>query len=644
MTLNQSDKLFSKHAALTLVGVLVLAASAGGEDGAKKKAGNGSANDVEAAQLSGGWLEGGHNNVVVDPYKPKAKFEKNLDEAIIKNSQQFLDDAKKTKAAEGVSQADKEFSKMKPITRADWWAVEPKQKIFHGPGKVMEIGMEGIYKRALKHSAQIQVFSDLPLIRETAIDEARGQFDTELYGFSRYDKTDEPVGSTLETGHPGFFVENGWTSEVGLRKKFLPGTRVSLAQELSRISNNSEFFVPGNQGQARLKLTVMQPLLRGAGVTYNRSLIQIAKLDAEAGYAEFVRQVETHLMELNRSYWSLYLSRASLNDKRLLVEETAGVVKAIESRANLDADSSQLFRARSALASRKAEVVRAELAVKNIDSRLRSLVNDPDLLEASELVPGDSPITSEVPSDFGQAIADALEYRPETKQAEAQLRAAAIREKMMKNEKQIELNLVGEIGVSSLQAEGSWQRAYGDQYDDGRPTFGVGVIGSVPLERRFAKSRYLRAQLEKRQQKSQLRSTMDTVLLEVQIAHREVVTAYPDMRAKWDASLAADKDLEILLKRRSVDADGKEDVSTSLYLENVLDAQLRRSLARGAFLEAQAIFNSSLTNLERAKGTLLETERVDIERIDDNEEDLPEIELIKDAASKSAKTVYESVK
>jgi hypothetical protein len=186
MTLNQSDKLFSKHAALTLVGVLVLAASAGGEDGAKKKAGNGSANDVEAAQLSGGWLEGGHNNVVVDPYKPKAKFEKNLDEAIIKNSQQFLDDAKKTKAAEGVSQADKEFSKMKPITRADWWAVEPKQKIFHGPGKVMEIGMEGIYKRALKHSAQIQVFSDLPLIRETAIDEARGQFDTETKRMNRW--------------------------------------------------------------------------------------------------------------------------------------------------------------------------------------------------------------------------------------------------------------------------------------------------------------------------------------------------------------------------------------------------------------------------------------------------------------------------
>ncbi len=584
------------------------------------------------------------NKVLVEIYEPKAKFEKRLDKAILDHSEQFLNDAKRMKSAEGKTSADKEFSNMKGITQADWWAVEPRKKVFHGPGIVKRVGMEEIYKRALRHSAQIQVFSDLPLIRETAIGEARGQFDTELYGFSRYDRTDEPVGSTLETGLPGFFKETGWTSEVGVRKKFLPGTKVSLAQELSRISNNSQFFVPGNQGQARLKLTVMQPLLKGAGVTYNRSLIQIAKLDAEAGYAEFVRQVETHLMELNRSYWSLYLSRASLYDKRLLVKETAEVVKAIESRANLDADSSQLFRARSALASRKAEVVRAELAVKNIDSRLRSLVNDPELLEVSELVPADSPITSRVSSDFGRAIADALQFRPETKQAEAQLRAAAIREKMMKNEKRVELNIIGEMSISSLQGSGDWQRAYGDQYRDGRPTWGLGVIGSVPLERRFAKARYLRARLEKRQQKAQLRSTMDTVLLEVQIAHREVVTAYPDMRAKWDASLAAGKDLEVLLKRRSVDADGKEDVSTSLYLEKVLDAQLRRSLTRGAFLEAQAIYNSSLTNLERAKGTLLESERVDVERVNDEDENLPEIELIKDAASKSAKAIYESVK
>ncbi len=641
MKLNFKKRQVISSWAIALGGLVSVTALGQAQDAAAQtKRSQLSSQDAENLQVSGGWL----GKDIVEKYEPKAKFEKDLDEAIVDHSQQFLEDAKKTKAAEGLTQADKEFSKMKNITRADWWAVVPRQKAFYGPGRVRNIGIEEIYKRALMHSAQIKVFSDLPLIRETAIDEARGQFDTELYGFSRYDKTDEPVGSTLQTGLPGFFVEKGWTSEVGLRKKFLPGTKVSIAQELSRISNNSQFFLPGNQGQARLKLTVMQPLFKGAGVTYNRSLIQIAKLDAQAGYAEFVRQVETQLMELNRSYWSLYLSRAALYDKRLLVKETAEVVKAIESRANLDADSSQLFRARSALASRKADVVRAELAVKNIDSRLRSLVNDPDLLEVAELVPADSPITVRVVSDFGQAVSDALEFRPETKQAEAQLRAAAIREKMMKNEKRIELNLVGEIGISSLSANGSFANAYGDQYRDGRPTWGLGVVGSVPLERRYAKARLLRAKLEKRQQKSQLRSTMDTVLLEVQIAHREVVTAYPDMRAKWDAALASGKDLEVLLKRRSVDADGKEDVSTSLYLERVLDSQLRRSLARGAFLEAQAIYNSSLTNLERAKGTLLESEMVDVQRIDNNDEDLPEINLVKDAAAKSAKAIYESVK
>lgn len=575
-------------------------------------------------------------------YEPQSDEEEDREVDIEERESSFAGEAESQGGNDKISSKVQRIANRTALKHDSWWASSHRARVIQNGGKSVPLSLDEIYTRTLHNSSQVRVFAALPLIRETAIEEARAAFDPESFAEGRYNYTNEPTGTTLETGNPNdFFRERGWTFEAGVSKKFLAGTQVVLSQELEQRTNNSEFFVPNDQGTANLKLSVIQPLLKGAGVKYNRTMMQIARLDAETGYQEFIRQLETHLMEVNRSYWSLYLARATYAEKQRLVSETEALVNQLSMRDSLDASSNQISRTNAALATRSAELVRSELAIKNSEARLRALVNDPWFVTGGigEIVPDDIPITGQVIPDFSQMVHKALEYRPEIRQAEKHLKASDLREDMARNETLPTLNLVGEAGIGALRGEGDVGGAFGDEFEDAQPNYGIGLIASVPWGRRGAKARHLRTQLEVRQQEDQLRSTMDTVLLEVQVAHREVTTAYPDMKAKYTAAVATAEDLAVLQRRQGVDGQEGE----ALYIEKLLDAQERRARSREDFLQALVVYNAALTNLDRSTGTLLQTEHVDIERtVDENY--LPILKLTKDMAAKNAIKTYASIK
>jgi len=582
------------------------------------------------------------STVFLKPYETASKREEAAEAEIEAVAGQFLQSATGGSVKERSSSVAASFG-TGGIEREAWWNEDTRSPILVSGGKTLRLGLGEIYRLTLEHSNQVKAIASVPLIRETGIAEAEGEFEIEAFAKSRYDRRLEPSGSTLEREDPGdIFRERAWTFESGLRKRLHTGATVELRQELSATKNNSDYFSPAYQGRGRFTLAVMQPLLRGAGTTYNRSLIQIAKLDAGSGYSEFIGKLENHLMEVNRLYWELYLARGVHLEKRRLVTETESVVAEIESRSDLDSISSQRSRARAALASRKADLVRSELEVKNAESRLRTLVNDPAFFSerVGEIIPADPLIATMAASDFDKSVGEALGLRPEIELAENKFRAAVLREGIAKNEKLPAVDLIGEIGTSTLRGEGDWTGAFNEQFNGGEPTWGVGIVASIPLERKTAKARHLRSQLEMRQARDELRATLDEVLLDVQIAHREAVTAWPDTRAKWEAAEAAEQELAVLRDRRDVET---VESGTSLYLEKLLDAQQRLAFAREDFLLAIATYNTALANLERAKGTLLQREKIGVERTED-EESLPLLRLVKDEAARNAKQVYQSLK
>jgi outer membrane protein TolC len=509
-----------------------------------------------------------------------------------------------------------------------------------------ETGLEDLYLSALKNSSQIRVFSDLPLIRETSIQEAEGAFDVNAYVEGRYDSLNDPVGSTL-TVAPGVnrYEEDKLGFEAGLRKKVAAtGAETYIAQEIGRTKNNSVFFQPNPQVEARLVVGVVQPLLNGAGHGYNRSIIQIAKIDSEIAQKEFVRQLEAHLVEITRTYWGLYLARGVYQAKDRSFQDASKVVGDLESRGDFDAVRQQILRARAATAERKADLIRSESAVRNAEDRLKALVNDPVYKEASalEIIPTDLPVLERSTGNLEAAATSALENRPEIQQAFLQLKAAAVRRDMSRNELMPSLNLLVEGYVASL-TRNDWNGAFNDAFD-ATPGYSVGLRLDYPLGNNSAEARNLRRRLEVRQLISQMKTTLETVLLEVRVAVREVQTAHRDLTAKHESMIAAREDLENFQKRREAMLLGADTTAIS-YIEFLIESQQRRATAEENFLQAVATYNVALVSLERVKGNLLSYESIKTVREDvrDGDElrsfvedrDVPELNVVRETPEPS---------
>ena len=493
-----------------------------------------------------------------------------------------------------------------------WWADAAKKQVSSEIKQQANYSLDDLIVLAIQHSAQVQVDSDLPLIRETAIVEADAEFDWNLYLQTNWRDSSDPVGNSLTVGGNGTrFRDHQWTGESGVRRKNRYGGSVQFGQQFGHQNNNSTFFQPNNQGTARLTMSYTQPLLRSAGRVYNESLTMLAQIDAGIASEEFTRKLQDHLLELARSYWGLHLERIALLQKRKLYAATKELVKKIESRQSIDSTQSQIIRAKSALLSRESDLIRATQAVRNAESRVRSLVNAPafDNYDTIEIVPTDTPTSSPVQYKEAESVESALQHRPEIVQALEQIQAASVRLNMSENEVLPALNFVMESYVAGLQANSKVGKAWANQFTEGEPSYSAGFQYEIPINNRLARARLQRRQFELRQIQNQMKVSAEKIKLEVLVAVREIDTSYREMKAKFKAMEAAIQN-ESFIRQRWELLPG-EDKSVALVLDDLLRAQKSVTDAEYEFAKSQITYNLALVNVKRAMGELLAIEKAE---------------------------------
>jgi hypothetical protein len=126
----------------------------------------------------------------------------------------------------------------KPTKGDTWWQSEVTSSLKEGPDK--PITVDGLFVQDIQNSTQIKVFSDIPLIRETSIQEAKGEFDTVSFVEAMYSRTNDPIGNLLETGfESGRFLQDQVTAEAGLKKKLATGAEVKISQQMGVLSNKA---------------------------------------------------------------------------------------------------------------------------------------------------------------------------------------------------------------------------------------------------------------------------------------------------------------------------------------------------------------------------------------------------------------------
>lgn len=488
---------------------------------------------------------------------------------------------------------------------AGWWQ-DLIPRSLRADAEDVTISLDQALYEALAHSDQIKVSRLLPPIRRTAIVEARAAFDTQAFMDTQWDDTSDPIGSTLTAGAGvSRFRDHYLRGTAGLRRKTSSGGQLELSQMLGHQDNNSNFFVPVPQGSSRITLSFTQPLMRGRGKTYNRSLICLAEIDHGSAHDELMRQLQAHLMEVSRAYWAIYYERGVLYQKLQTYDRAKKIVERLGMRRSIDAPLAQIQSAEAALSTRRSELIRAVTAVKNAEARLRALVNSPSwgADDQTELLPLDVPSFSIIPVDMAASRAEALKHRPEIRQALKSIKAASIRAGMARHEIMPVLNLVTSTYVAGLAGNGAAGIAWERQFTQGEPSYSLGLQYEVALGNRASKARLERRQLELQQLRNQYQATLNTVNLEVTTAIREVQTAQQELFSRQHEVQARETQLDQIVRRwETLPSDG---TTTSLVLENILQSQVALATAESEYLRAQVTHSVSAINLRKATGTLL---------------------------------------
>ena len=489
-----------------------------------------------------------------------------------------------------------------PSTAGEWWAGSIHRADLVPGERNTAISLPEMVYDTVKHSHQIAAFGDLPAIRGTAIQEAKGRFVPEFFAEISKSRENERATSPAIAAGAARAITDEEEVEFGVRSRLITGGEISVSQRFTTTDTNRIAYIPGEQTESRTTISLVQPLMRGSGIGYNDSPRRIANMDTQIATEEFRRQAEAHLMEVERAYWNLYVARAVFLQQSHLASHGSTLAGQVQRRADIDADPVIVNRAAALAAQWRADAVRAKAAVDNAEFRLKALVNSPKMRSNTlELLPTSAPNGASRILAVEDTIEEIFVNRPELQQAILQYEAALLREGMAANESLPELDLILEANATGGSDGSSLSNAFDDQSNGNGHV--VGLKFSVPLGFDERDARYKRRRLETIQQERQVLSVIATILAEVDVSANEYVIATQDLAAQRQAQLAAQANLRTLRNRWN---DGVGEGQGIAVFSALLDAYERVQLNEQQVATARATREIAAANLARARGVLLQ--------------------------------------
>ncbi len=486
-----------------------------------------------------------------------------------------------------------------------WWDPLVKQQAGLAPSG-LPVDVTSLVQQALIHSPKVQVLQADPEVQLRVVKQEEAVFDWRAFLDTKYDDLNDPVGNTLTTGNNDTrFVDNKTNGAAGLKRKTTTGGEFKVSQQIGHEYNNSRFLLPNPQTTSRLELSFRQPLMNHAGVQYNQNQIVLARINANMTSDESLEELQSHLFSVAEAYWKLYRARAEFFQRQKLLSSAQKVLTTLEGRNQVDTIPRQILRARAAVARAESRMQRAVTDIRNAESQLRLLVNDPEMLNNGpvEFMPTETPAVMPSPVGLRESLQSALVNRPDISEAIREMRAAGVRMGVSKNEMLPKLDFIVSSYVAGLQNNAQIIDSITDQYSLARPGYTVGLEFEVPLGNRMAKAKLEQRQWELKRAINSFRTTVETSLTEVEISSREVETAWRELLGKYSAMLAAQNEVSYLQDRFNVLPMVEE--SSMLLLEDLLDGYERLADEESAFVQAEANYALSIIQLRRATGTLM---------------------------------------
>jgi len=471
--------------------------------------------------------------------------------------------------------------------------------------KVCRVSLEQVVWQSMQFSPKVQSILIVPKIQRTDIQIAAGEFDRRRVANTNYHDTSDPVGNTLTTGGPNRLNEQFWENSIGVRDRNTLGGKTELTQLFNARDNNSLFFKPNNQADTKLSLNYTQPLMRGSGRYYNTSSIRVAGLKTNQAIATANRELQNHTMDVVNTYWELVLHRYLLEQARKGQERLKAVKEQLMNRQGRDLVKTHLSRATAAIAIQQGQIETAKNNILGLQQSLRQLVNAPELddLNCFEIVPLTLPATELPVFLIEEELVAALNHRGDILAIQETIQIAVVQKNLAVNELRPQLDLDTSSYVRGLRGNNEFSRAYGNQFDSGRPSFQAGLTFLNSVGNRSANANLTSRRLE-------IAKLQQDYANELGKARADIITAYLNATATYETTMAA---IESTLASRDEVEGHKlgfenfygENPSPSNVLNDLLDAENRLIIAENSWATKQIQHMLALVKIKYESGTLM---------------------------------------
>jgi outer membrane protein len=489
-----------------------------------------------------------------------------------------------------------------------------------GPGarEVRRMSLRDLVRIAVAHNAEVRVNAYQPAIDQARVVEAEAAYDLKF--FAQFQLTNQndlfpsqtnPFLSPVLGQNTVVFQDMQFQS--GFRQDTPTGGKVELryqADQFNRSGPGSKGITPDPFWTNQITLQVTQPLLQNFGSAANWARIAIARNTQKVSMLDFRLSLEKNLADLEKAYWQLVQAEQEVKIREQLLNASLDTAELLRKRVGTEnTTNTEVSQANAAAELRRVDLVRARAQVEDLSDQIKKLLNDPDLpVSTGDLVlPADIPIDQPVHFDASEQIQTALTYRAELSQQQLKIDSAEITIRAAKNNELPKLDATASI--SGLGVGKEFHDAFHNQGRFDFIDYSAGIQFELPIGNREARAITTRTLLQRQQAIDQYRQLIDQVTLEVKKAQREVETTWNEIRTSRQARIAAEDEL----RRLDIDQKNRPGTMSPAFIQTKLDAQSRVADTQRREVAAIAGYNVAISDLERAKGTILRYDNVVLE-------------------------------
>jgi len=400
------------------------------------------------------------------------------------------------------------------------------------------------------------------------------------------------------------------------------GGTLSATLQNSKTDTTQSFQTINPRYGSTLRFTFSQPLLRNFGYDLSRREILVARYSLNISETQLEQNLISALYSVEEAYWNLVYSienlkvrQQSLDLAKDLLEKNKRSVE-VGRMAPMDVLSAQ-----AEVATREADILQAEAQVRNSEDRVKVLIN----LSAEEekqftaIVPADAPSFEAKTINLDDALAIAMQNRPDLRISRIGLQNQELSVSYAKNQLLPGLNLSATysspgvsgdqiiyegnpiFGIIKDRVPGGISNAIQDAFNFKYKNWSVGLTMDIPLGNILSRANYVQAKLNMEQAVLSLKDQEQQAFLEIKTALRAVETNYKRTQAYRLARELAEQKLAAEEEKFKVG-------QSTNYV--VLTYQRDLATARSTELNAIITLNISQAALDRALGVSLRNRNI----------------------------------